>query len=1177
MATGVVDPILSAQSPRTAEQVSFGLNLSLRLRNPLRMPQLLYQISQRLPEINEALRELHFIHFARFLPTRGGSSLQVITEFDGPFDHYVLDFAISIDEVFDLILRYVANAPPLPIRENPDEFLAFVRRNNRVRICGIPLPGRFNYPVFSAYPERSVIDIVGARTDLPAPVAEPPTCEVDRNDIQANILESYDGRFACHLIYQVKEPQGARRWLSELPVTSAAPWQDKPKAIVNVGLTSAGLQALGVPAEELARLPVAFREGPGQAARARASGDVGAAAPERWVFGSPTGSTVHVMVSVHATDQEALRNRVSVLTEAVPAGSVIEIDCFKAAARNGYREAFGYRDGLSQPRLALGPGSRLHKPCSGPPRSSRMTDLQPAMPVGALLLGAGYPNEFGASSLGSMPPELVTNATFCAVRMLAQDVDAFGTLLDAGARRTGNTPDQVAAGLMGRWRDGTPLALRPVEGVSSPSHADQGVSSRTDMTGGSSRPDGSPPSNAFDYEPSFEHPDTVADPAGLRCPLDAHVRRANPRTSRRSGVRHNHRLVRRGLPYGPLSEKASKAQAQRTDSRTSDGPDESQRGEEGLFGLFLCASLERQFEFVQQQWLRDDIFGGACYRPFGDEGFAQPLEPRRLVTTRGSLYLLMPGLAALRRFGDAPGAGALGTGAGLQRAGFAADPLAGLRSRLAGLMDGIARRILPADPLPAAQTHGLRPSALLPAPGASPVGNGSGKGDGSSNGKGDGSGNGLSAAALGSPGLGPPGLGPPGLGSPGFDPLGFDPLGFDPWTRRFTSDPYPAMRWFRGALPVCHLPKLDGYAVFSKAAVDELLRRDGANGDFTRAELSSPLVRGIFTANEPRHGIIREIVVEALGQAQPQLEQCINDRTKEAIEDARRRGPHIDFVEVIATRIPREVLFDLLGVPGRQRAALDGFARERLLLYGRPGGFLQRINEWRMDLGIARRMLALLCRARLGKATPLVSHLATLTSYTSIAKPPPGRLTLPEAVVSLAQLTMGGYLPMGYLIATGTRSLLLDDARYWQQLCEHPEEVSGAIAEMRRHDTPLATVTRVARRDTSLGGVAIPKGAKVVGFLGSANRDLPLRSDPESFKPGRPDGEQDLSLGKGMRECVGAHLQGQLLPIVFRELLSALPEMRLAHPDAQPPWVETPHFRTFSRLDVTVSSRAAPS
>ena len=90
--------ILLANSPQTAEQVSFGLNLSLRLRNPLRMPQLLYQIGKRLPEVNEALRELHFVHFARFLPTRGGSSLQVITEFDGPFDHYVLDFAISMSE-----------------------------------------------------------------------------------------------------------------------------------------------------------------------------------------------------------------------------------------------------------------------------------------------------------------------------------------------------------------------------------------------------------------------------------------------------------------------------------------------------------------------------------------------------------------------------------------------------------------------------------------------------------------------------------------------------------------------------------------------------------------------------------------------------------------------------------------------------------------------------------------------------------------------------------------------------------------------------------------------------------------------------------------------------------------------------------------------------------------------
>lgn len=1106
--------ILLANSPQTAEQVSFGLNLSLRLRNPLRMPQLLYQIGKRLPEVNEALRELHFVHFARFLPTRGGSSLQVITEFDGPFDHYVLDFAISIDEVFDLILSYVAKAPPLPIRENPDAFLAFVRRNNRVRVCGIPLPARFKYPVFSAYPERSVIDIVGARTDLPAPVTEPPTCEVDRHDIQANVLEGYKGRFACHLVYQITNPHQARRWLSELPVTSAAPWNCRPRSIVNVGITSAGLQALGVPAEELARLPVAFREGPAQAARARASGDVGEAAPEKWLLGSPSGSPAHVMVSVHAWCQKALEDRLSELDAAVPARSVIETGRFEAAARGGDREAFGYRDGLSQPRLALGPRSRL-------PGAPSAMDLQPAMPVGALLLGEGYLNEFGAPSLGAMPAGLVANGTFCAVRILAQDASAFNQLLVAGARRTGKTRAQVAAGLMGRWPNGTSLAACP--------------SASSDL----SLPAGEPPSNAFDYEPSFEHPGVIADPAGLRCPLDAHVRRANPRTSRRSGVRHNHRLVRRGLPYRRPSSVAPPAQAQRTDSGTAGVPNESQLHEEGLFGLFLCASLERQFEFVQQQWLRDDIFAGARYRPFGDEAFdekdpgsGKSFQPRRLVTTRGSLYLLMPGLAALRRLGEVPRASAdrPGAAAGFQRAGFAIDAVAAVRSRLNGLFYRLAGRLLPADPLPAAQTHGLHPSPLLPAPGASRFGSGS-----------------MSSAAA------------------------IDPLGFDPWTRRFTSDPYPAMGWFRAHFPVCHLPKLDGYAVFSHDAVNELLARDGQSGDFTRAEPVGPLERGIFTVNEPRHATVRQIVVDALRQGSTQLGSCIIGQTRRAIDDLPRSGQVFDFVEAIASRIPREVLFDLLGVPVRQRAALDGLARTRLLLYGRPGSLLQRINQWRLDLGIGRRMLALLCRARLGDATPLVAYLSAHTAYTSIVTPPPDRLTLPEAVVSLAQLTMGGYLPTGFLIATGTRTLLLDDASQWQELRANSRLVGSAINEMRRHDTPLATVTRVARRDTTLGGVAIPEGAKVVGFLGSANRDSSLSCEkPEVFSLDRPDSAPDISLGNGIRNCIGAHLQGQLLPAVFCTLLSELPRLRLASPDAQPPWAETPHFRTFSRLDVTV-------
>ena len=87
--------------------VSHGLNLVLRLKNPHDMPRLLLEISKRQPELDVALRELNFVHFARFLPSPGGEALLVITEFDGELEPYALDFAVAIGDIFTAILGWL--------------------------------------------------------------------------------------------------------------------------------------------------------------------------------------------------------------------------------------------------------------------------------------------------------------------------------------------------------------------------------------------------------------------------------------------------------------------------------------------------------------------------------------------------------------------------------------------------------------------------------------------------------------------------------------------------------------------------------------------------------------------------------------------------------------------------------------------------------------------------------------------------------------------------------------------------------------------------------------------------------------------------------------------------------------------------------------------------------------
>lgn len=142
-------------SRRAALQVQSGLNLSLTLKNPSQMRSLLAAIARLEPVVRDALESLHYVHFARFLPTRDGSQLFVITSYDGDLKTYIMDFVAVLGDVFTIILEYMRDAPRLPVKDYPGEFWAYVQKNNALHV-----------PLWSAYPDMTVIEILEAQKQV---------------------------------------------------------------------------------------------------------------------------------------------------------------------------------------------------------------------------------------------------------------------------------------------------------------------------------------------------------------------------------------------------------------------------------------------------------------------------------------------------------------------------------------------------------------------------------------------------------------------------------------------------------------------------------------------------------------------------------------------------------------------------------------------------------------------------------------------------------------------------------------------------------------------------------------------------------------------------------------------------------------------------------------------------
>lgn len=150
----VTPPVAPAQSA-VPQPVQNALTLVMTIKSPEDRQQLkaLLDHLQKLPPdknpITVALTKLENVHFARFVFI-GEDKLAVITTYDDDFDTYIRKFIAEIGGVFDQLLAHMKDAPPLPVKDNPEKFLEYVQKNDLT--C--------ESPFFSAYPALKAQDIL---------------------------------------------------------------------------------------------------------------------------------------------------------------------------------------------------------------------------------------------------------------------------------------------------------------------------------------------------------------------------------------------------------------------------------------------------------------------------------------------------------------------------------------------------------------------------------------------------------------------------------------------------------------------------------------------------------------------------------------------------------------------------------------------------------------------------------------------------------------------------------------------------------------------------------------------------------------------------------------------------------------------------------------------------------
>lgn len=522
-------------------------------------------------------------------------------------------------------------------------------------------------------------------------------------EIQGNVLPGFMKPTMRLCAMTVVDPQKAKQWIWEISprITSLAETlesrakvralrtyrphaegtvgevpRDVDDAWANVSFSHSGLEKLlagGPHAGDLAHFEdPAFAAG--LPARSSLLGDPtdpsAEGNPSRWVVGGP-GNEPDVLFCVGADRAEA-GDRLMEELRGTPEGSgllpVYEEDGAKLDAIGS--EQFGFQDGVSQPGVrGLTAAGDFLTPRTIDARAQPGSWLY-GLPGQLLTWPGDYVFGYPASgpdprlpgptaTVGPEPPDWTRNGSYLAFRRFRQDVAGFWAFAEEEAERLGEqagfegwTAERLAAHVVGRWKSGAPLERSPAEdvpqlGTDRLANNDFGFGAASvslPLAGGGR-------TNTYPMAP--------ADPIGATCPMGAHIRKVDARSSagdmggRKASFQR--RILRRALPWGPKLDDPA-------------GPDPA-AGQRGL--LFLCyqASLTRQFEFLCSSWMGSptnprspsgfDMLVGQNGEPGGERlrsatllgrNFeAGEIETRRdFVIPTGGGYFFTPGISALR-------------------------------------------------------------------------------------------------------------------------------------------------------------------------------------------------------------------------------------------------------------------------------------------------------------------------------------------------------------------------------------------------------------------------------------------------------------------------------------------------------------------------------------------------
>jgi cytochrome P450/ferredoxin-NADP reductase len=377
---------------------------------------------------------------------------------------------------------------------------------------------------------------------------------------------------------------------------------------------------------------------------------------------------------------------------------------------------------------------------------------------------------------------------------------------------------------------------------------------------------------------------------------------------------------------------------------------------------------------------------------------------------------------------------------------------------------------------------------------------------------------------------------------------------FDPFDPAYMLAPTEYLRWALEQEPVFYSPRLGYWVVTRYDDVKAVFRDNILFSPAVALEKITPatneaqrildgygyaMQRTMVNEDEPWHMERRRLLMDAfLPDRLMRLEPQVRALTREAMDRFVDDGK-ADLVAQLFHRVPLAVALKFLGVPDEDAQELHRFTVAHTLnTWGRPTP--QQQVEIAHNVGrfwqTAQRILEKMRANPDGEGWMYDSIRAHLRHPDVV--PESYLRSMMMAILAAAHETTTRASTNAFLI-------LLTQRQAWEDICANPDLIPNAVEECLRLSGSIIAWRRIATDDAEVGGVKIPKGARLLIVQATANRDPRHFENPDELDVYRENAVEHLTFGYGAHQCMGKNIGRLQMRVFLEEFVRRLPHIEL--------------------------------